>query len=299
MRHLKSYKLFESDDFSKPLTVKKGTEMFHSTGEDFDEKSLHGGGYDGIVWTTDTSAISQTYIPQSGASVYISAEHISAPSDDPMVQDIQKKIGIVFDYSEVEWDKHRASSWRPAPVFADIDNDDVTSWFDKQKKKNDYVTDKIKSELGYVPKEMGYHDNDLNYTFVVKTTGNTALPSDYRMKGRLFVITPKEDLSVYDMTYGGKIEGDLTDPDYKKVGFFDKLKKSGYDGVKINDWTQTEEFGNFGHTSIGLFKDGLKKCDIEVIPDVTYPKEFERMADERDWDSEEYKAYKKIIKVKS
>jgi len=251
------------------------------------------------VWTTDTSAISQTYIPQSGASVYISAEHISAPSDDPMVQDIQKKIGIVFDYSEVEWDKYRASSWRPAPVFADIDNDDVTSWFDKQKKKNDYVTDKIKSELGYVPKEMEYNDNDHNYTFVVKTTGNTALPSDYRMKGRLFVITPKEDLNVYDMTYGGKIDGDLTDPDYKKVGFFDKLKKSGYDGVKINDWTQTEEFGNFGHKSIGLFKDGLKKCGIEVIPDVTYPKEFERMADERDWDSEEYKAYKKIIKVKS
>lgn len=289
MKHIRSYRLFESE-FTSELTVPAGTEMFHSTSEPFEEKMLRGGGYDGVVWTTDTSAISQTYIPQSGGTLYVSADHIAMPAKDGTVRAIQRALGIEYDYDNIEWDGQRASSWMDAPVFARLGDDEF------KRSTRRYIRDKMKSVFGYDPDDRFSDEDDVS--FAVKVSGSEPQHNDYRLKGRLFVITNKEPLRIYDMTYGGNIEGDLTDPDYRKVSFFDKLDKDGYDGVKINDWSQTEEFGNFGHKSIGLFKSGLGKCEWSVVPDVTYPEEFERMADARDWDSKEYKAYKKIIDIK-
>ena len=287
MKHIRSYKLFESD-LKDNFVLDPGTEMFHSTSEPFDEKNLRGGGYDGVVWTTDTSGISQTYIPQSGGTLYVSADHIAAPSKEKTIQAMQRAIGIEYDYDNIEWDGYRASSWMDAPVFAHLGNG-----FEDFTRK--YVREKMLSELGYEPDDTFSGRED---AFAVKVSGSEPKHNSYRLKGRLFVITNEKPLKIYDMTYGGMIDGDLTDPDYKKVSFFQKLADGGYDGVKINDWTQTEEFGNFGHTSIGLFPDGLKKCTWAVLPDVTYPDEFEKMADAREWDSQEYKEYKKIIHVK-
>jgi hypothetical protein len=57
----------------------------------------------------------------------------------------------------------------------------------------------------------------------------------------------------------------LTDPDYHKVNQFRKLEEEGYDGVKINDFAQVQDWGNIGHRSIGVFAKSIGKLQWEVI----------------------------------
>src|SRR3990172_5327812 len=158
-----------------------------------------------------------------------------------------------------------------------------------------YVEGKLKSEFGYEPYRT---DSSGDHSYKLKETGREIMPSNYRMKGRLFVIKPKQDLKIYDMTEGGWREPDLTDKDYYKLDLFEKLEKEGYDGVKITDFAQTKEYGNLGHLSIGLFKRGLKKCEWEVVPDVTHPDDLEKMMSSGNWDTKEYKMFKKLVDVK-
>ena len=105
MKHIRSYqtqRLFENDsDFE--LTLPKGHILFHATGEPFDEKNLHPGWYDEVLWTTEESGISQTYIPAAGITVSISPEMIVRPAKDPSTQNLQKILGIEYDYDEVTW----------------------------------------------------------------------------------------------------------------------------------------------------------------------------------------------------
>ena len=121
------------------------------------------------------------------------------------------------------------------------------------------------------------------------------MPADYQMRGKLFILIPDQDLNVYDMTYGGSIDGDLTDLDYHKTDFFDKLKQKGYDGVKINDFAQSNDQGNFGHTSIGLFKQALPKVHREVVQDVVHH-DLEPL--NRDYRSPEYKKHRGVNEIR-
>ena len=57
----------------------------------------------------------------------------------------------------------------------------------------------------------------------------------------------------------------LMEPDYNKVSLFKKLEKLGYDGVRISDFAQSENWGNIGHASVGLFPSGLSKVRYERI----------------------------------
>jgi hypothetical protein len=66
-------------------------------------------------------------------------------------------------------------------------------------------------------------------------------------------------------------EGDLMDVQYHRHDMFQKAKQDGYDGIKIDDFAQLEEYGNFGHASIGLFyKDKIR---IKKIIDASHPEE--------------------------
>ena len=273
------------------LTIKKGTELFHSSGEPFDDKNLRGGGYDDIVWTTTDSAISQTYIPVAGAEMFTQTSSILLPSQSSIITSIQKMVGL--EYDDITWGRGgRAESYRVLKnPFQDID-DAHDSYYDTVPLKNQRINDYIINTLGYKPRSEDYNNN---YQWKLKVDGNKIMPANYQMKGRLFILVPSQDLKVYDMTYGGSIEGDLTDLDYHKTAFFEELMEKGYDGVKINDFAQSSDQGNFGHTSIGLFKQALGKVDREIVQDVVHH-DLEPL--NRDWRSPEYKKHRGLNEIR-
>lgn len=155
--------------------------------------------------------------------------------------------------------------------------------YNVNQKKNDYVNDQL-YKMGYKPTE--FDDYSHNHTWNLKLDRDTILPSDYRMKGRLLVVTPKRDMKIFDISTG---ESDLTDVQYHKLDLFDKLMENGYDGVKIDDFAQTEHQGNFGHRSVGFFKNAMKDLDIKEIKDVVHPIDMNKE------ESDEYSKYKEMF----
>lgn len=162
-----------------------------------------------------------------------------------------------------------------------------------EKYKNEYVNKKL-VELGYKPYAEDNFNSNHNWKLKISGLGKNSkiLPAEHRAEGRLLIVIPKEDLKIFDYTLGGSTEGDLTDLDYHKISLFDKVRESGYDGIKINDFAQIESEGNFGHYSIGLFKNALRKVSIQEIP-ATHPKDFgERHYKANDYKTPEYRQWK-------
>lgn len=233
------------------LIVKSGTELYHGTGEDFDEGDLGTGGYDKILWTTDKSLISQTYIPKSGIKLSTDTNFFLRPKKGEWDANVQRQLGIDFDRDEFEYRNNMIQSYTTPLVFRDK----------TEQEQIDYVHDKL-SKLGYEP-ENGFDGN--RTTWKIFITKDKIQRADEAFKGRLFILTAKKDLRVYDNTRGGETEGDLTDVEYHSLGMFRAIEKKGYDGVKINDFAQSVDMGNFGHESIGFFKNSIKNFKIETI----------------------------------
>lgn len=282
------------------LIVKKGTELFHSTGEPFDAEKLGAGFYDGLLWTTTDSAISQTYIPDAGSVLHTMTSHLLRPSKDPTTLAFQKELGLQYD--DIEWNGNTAKSYRiKSTPFQDLED----LYYDKEKNissmqidkmRNQRVNDYITKKYGYKPEGGDDYNNNASWKFKMK--GNQIMPADYQMKGRLFILVPTVDLKIYDMTQGGSVEGDLTDVDYHKLDIFEKAKRSGYDGVKINDYAQSKDLGNFGHHSIGIFPDSIKKLSKEVVNDVVHP-ELDKHYRDRDYRSAEYKKHRQLAEIRN
>jgi hypothetical protein len=157
-----------------------------------------------------------------------------------------------------------------------------------EKFKNEYVNGKLK-ELGYEP--IKSDDYNKNYGWKLKVHNQQLQPADYKAEGRLFIVRPKRDLKIYDTTEGGSREADLTDLDYHKHTWFQQAKESGYDGIKITDFAQSEDQGNVEHTSIGLFQETLRDVAIDEVPAVHH--ELGQFYG-TDWKTPEYKKYKGI-----
>lgn len=358
---IKKYNQFvnESKEVEDVIIIPKGEELFHGTLEDFDIKDIRVGGYDGIFWTSKYPAISQTYIPVSGTSMITRTEHFHRPVVDERSRDLQRQLGINYDYDEVKFDGNRATSWR-SPVEWKEKNDAAYEWREKHmelgkkvkakreelKKMDDEFIDNHKDiigeerdewkrkraelynevlemeseyekqskeyqdkgdskkweyeyinnalrELGYKPKD--HYGSDNNYTWDLKIGSDEnkterILPADYRAQGRLLIITPKEDLRIFD--YAKDTDGDLMDLDYHKIDIFRKVEEKGFDGIRINDFAQIEGEGNFGHDSIGLFESTIPKLDIVSVPAVHPPNFYDNHIKTRDYETKEYKEYK-------
>ena len=336
------YNLLEnfSENFSdNVIKINKETKLFHATGEDFDISKLRGGGYDGVLWTTKDSGISQTYIPVS-STVYTSTDNFIYPPKigSGNIDEYKNKINLVF--RDVEYNNRSLSSYiepkefekygeeynklhdkyysmlrevreQKEIVVKEKDNNkrnkllreiynmekEIDKIYDKMKsvdpinKKREYVNNYLK-KLGYEPDTLSGNNN---YKLKIKYENGeeVVLPKDYRTKGRLLILTPKETLNIFNMRTS--VEGDLTDLDYHKIDIFRKVEKEGYDGVLINDFAQIESEGNFGHKSIGIFNDSINKLSIDVLNNVEHPdeKEIKRMFRTRNWESKEYKKNKK------
>lgn len=335
---LEEVKLFEAvkNISDNEIIIDAGTELYHGTVEEFDIKNLRVGGYDRLFWTTTSSAIAQTYIPTAGVHIFTSSEHISMPTEDPTMQNIQRQFGIEYDYSQVKFEGHRATSYPTAPVFKEnndkhyklqelgyqkylelkkyeemsktANDEELTDDFFKKYEQveneyrnyydtanqqynikrfqNNYVNEKLEA-LGY--KHTGYDDNyNLNFGWKISIDNDQLQPADYRTQGRLIIITPKRNFKILDTTNRGRREGDLTDLDYHKHDWFEQAQKNGYDGIKINDFAQSTDMGNVGHTSIGLFQNTLRDVNAEEIQ-AQHPN-LSPHYQSGDWQSQEYKA---------
>jgi hypothetical protein len=174
--------------------------------------------------------------------------------------------------------------WRTAIVKAEMMEAKLRE-ANTEKAQCEYVNQKLR-EMGYIPtSESNYNGN---HHWKLKTKRGVLLRADYRAKGRLFILTAKEDIRFFD--YAGDREADLTNVDYHNIPMFRSAEKNGYDGIRITDFAQMESEGNLGHVSFGIFNGSIHKFDVEVLYDVEHPteQEVERMYKTRNWHSREY-----------
>lgn len=343
--------LIKSDKASE-MILEKGTEIFHGSGEDFDPKELRTGGYDGVLWSTLDSGISQTYIPVSGSWAYVSTRGFTKLPQ--RIRDNPKTYTNIFGltWTDIGYDQYnQVSSFFPPVEFKETDDiyfelskinmgnrenlqtikDEISEFLQKSENKdidrdkleelitketdletkyaestekmrsnnkerarNEYINKLIRSK-GYEPDTGDDHMAEYSWKLNTKYVNgvDTILDANYRESGRLFIMKPKRDFKILDLRKAE--EGDLTDVDYHNIEGFRKAGELGYDGVYINDFAQTEAYGNFGHRSIGIIKNSIKDLDMEVVENVEHPNddEMQRMSDAGIWASKEYLEYKK------
>jgi len=315
-----------NDTKTRDLILTPNDTLFHGTVEDFDVKDVRVGGYDSIFWTVNNSNIAQSYIPVSGITAFTNSELLRKPDSEFAKQlgiefsDVKKEgnqvrsyrmkndyfikvstkkhelltnlVNLDKEYKEAEkdYDKAEKDYDKKREILNDITNKIISAQeeyqkFNENKLLNEYVNKKMKS-FGYEPKDINSYDSNAEYRIKIKSD-HTILPADFKESGRLFVIKPKRNMKIYDYAMG--TDPDLTDLDYHKHDVFEKVQEFGYDGIKINDFAQTEEFGNVGHKSIGFFKDAIKDLNIKVVENVSHPKFKDRIGEK----SEEYSNWKK------
>lgn len=233
------------------VTIPAGAHLFHGTIEDF-STDLKGGGYDNIIWFSDSPKIAQLYIPKAGSKLFISPDSIARPSKDNDIQILQRELGIEYDYSDIKWERNTATSFKLAKGWNHV--------------PKDVEIDKLMDDAGY---EKRKHFSD---PYVLRRHNGKFLKKDEVAKGRLFIARVKSPLKIWNKASGR--DGDLMNLEYHDLKGFGKAKEAGFDGVLINDFAQSEEHGNFGHMSVGLFD--IKKLEIKQVP-----------AQYREWD---YKA---------
>lgn len=205
--------------------------FFHGSIEPWRNNLPHAGGYDGAFWTADKPLIAQTYIPQWGGSTLISFprhrpdDHI-APNKDILWDLAKKHLGASAEV--LSWDfRGYAQSWRSGKSV---------------------TFGQLQEEL----ERLGYTFKQPENSAWIKTDhqdGNRAIPNDAKPYGRLLIVEPMDDLKLMDISSG---EGDLTDLQYHQVDNIKKAFKLGTDVFKIDDFCQSPNWGNVGHSSWGF-----------------------------------------------
>lgn len=232
---------------NRTVTIPSGAYLFHGSVEKF-SGTLKAGG-DGLIWFSDSPKIAQLYIPRAGITMFVRPTDVARPDQDEKIQKLQREIGIAYNYDEVEWEGRRLKSF-PTPKGWD-------------RIPKDEEVERLLEKSGFEKDGNG---------FKIMMHGDKFLKAGEAAKGRLFVAKIKEPLTLWVKAKG---DSDLTDLQYNDFDGFKKAKHSGHDGVLIDDFAQSKEYGNFGHLSVGLYK--LEKLDIiKVVP-----------AQYREWD---YKA---------
>lgn len=220
--------------------------LFHGTAEKI-KGPLRGGGYDGILWTAEDSTIAQNYIPVAGSTLYFKEIDSCEIKESVKPYDIDLKLGEQMGYKAMIYSEKygRPNSW---------------SWFKGKKSvhlKKGELKEYIEDFLGYKAK---------NGLYKLRMERGKIMPSEYKIQGELYIMTLKEgqEIKLFDYRLGN--EGDLQNPQYNHLSAFEKIKISGYDGVIINDFAQSNNWGNLGHKSIGLFPSGIDKMEYVSIP---------------------------------
>jgi len=238
--------------------------LFHGTAEPI-EGPLHGGGYDGVLWTVDCPAIAQTYVPEAGITAFWSGDEWLA--DDVVVPEgttgrLACQMGYVAEVLQREGDRPhgRVRSWRytQGPEGPGLPGTPVPS------PRHRDVLRYVRDVLGYAPSAGTKALFELKERSRGEDGGFEFMPASYRMSGALYVLLPQEPLRLYDLAAGR--EGDLTALEYQKHEVFGKAAVAGFDGVRINDFMQSPSQGNYGHVSLGLLPAGIAKVTATPVP---------------------------------
>ena len=217
--------------------------LFHGSIEEIDGE-LRPGGYDQVFWTALNPSVAQSYIPATGGATYYS---VGGKSDYELKKDILPDSSfnkaalrlLGFDEKQISIDRVE-------------NNGRITSW--SVKEGVDIPTYK---DLDEKLREMGYTEKDDKIKNIFIDGVYTILPKNYKKPGTLFVFTGKTKLNFYDM----RDEGGDDLGQYNETDRFKQLQDEGYDGVIINDILQSEQYGNVGHTSYGLFGSAISKLN--------------------------------------
>lgn len=171
--------------------IKAGTELFHSTGEPFEDDDLNVGGFDKVLWTAMESAISQAYIPKAGSSTLTTTRWMWRPDQDERITKFQREhLGL--EYADVKWEHNQPTSFRVvrSPIKFDYSDHNF------ERKMNAHVNSVLMSPpWNYESQSESNYDGNHHWRLYHDDNRDIA-PSDYFKKGRLFILVPKRDLKL-------------------------------------------------------------------------------------------------------
>lgn len=223
---------------------------FHGTSVKNINKLITGG--DNILWTSDSIQISQNYISDfSNLIIYndISAENRISDSFDKIFP--TNKFDLlkleIMGY-EVKGEKDEYDNFKSYSVFKNEErvNIPTTHDFELFMSNNGYFKEDNKYKI-----KISYSENKIKL-----------INGKEKKQGELFLIKGISKLNILDISLD---ESDLLNKQYTKYELFSKLNEYGYDGIKINDFLNSDYYGNLEHISIGLTKEALKKVEYISI----------------------------------
>lgn len=230
----------------REVDLAAGTTLFHGTLEEFDDAPRPGG--DGVLWLAESPSIAQLYIPCSGGAAGFSPTLLTRPTKHDALRELQRDIGIEYDHDQVEWD----DIGRPVRFMAPDGWDELPTV--------EYVVSALRG-LGF-DVESKYSSVLVNTYFDAHGGHRYLLPGQCR-DGTLYVGHLLEPLLLWSFVNTG---GGLNDPQYNWFDKFDVVRSMGFDGVLIEDFAQSEDWGNIGHLSVGLFGEALDAVEWERFP---------------------------------
>lgn len=224
--------------------------LFHGTSCRFDRP--HVGGSDGVFWTAASSAVAQNYIPVCGSTIYTGVMDGLQLRERvwPKQYDVFTAVAALMGCTprEVTWDNFgRASTYTYPPNWPTYSE----------------VQRYIEDSLGYKCEGNGSKGYEMKFDGWDSLTKQPLIkPANFFIPGELLVIEGHQALRIFDMRHG---EGDLQDPQHRKIDAFERLRKSGWDGVVIKDFAQSKAWGNVEHDSFGFFAHAIEHLKIEKI----------------------------------
>lgn len=275
---------------SLEVIIPKGTQLYHGTIESFDTRNVRTGVYDEVFWTSDDIDIARMYIPETHGYQNLNIDSFFRGNE---IDGIKKSIGLTSAIIKKAWEKQEEgyklllywdeqNKWfakkfkeEYATNYANVPEEFFTKWmeaennkikYQKEWKTSDYF---LKKFIIQKMKSFGYDEKYGSFKKVKTDKDGSLLPSNYKDIGKVLLVTCNRNFKLYNIGHGK--EGDLMDLEFKNIEAFRKYEAKGYDGVVINDFAQSEKYGNYGHKSIGFFQNTLKDLSIKQIRDQTHP----------------------------
>lgn len=216
------------------------------------------GTYDQVHWTAPSSAVAQSYIPAAGGKTLLCINRFELdnsvrPSRHSVATEIVRMMG--HEAQDVSYDHTGlAKSYR----------------FQKGYPTHRELVQFVEETLGYASQD----DLGGDRRYWIKTGAwdaarqrPTVLAANFKMAGTLLVLEGFEGMRFLNISTG---DPDLQNLQYHRLKTFAAAREAGLDGVVIDDFCQTDQWGNLGHTSVGFFDSALPQLRVARQPAVRF-----------------------------
>lgn len=213
-------------------------------------------GRDNLFWTANNPQIAQNYV--SKFTHYILKSEITF--DERINQNFKK----LYPLNSTNVEKLKFLGYEIRGIENLYGGYDSYELFKNNIKINEIPNENVFNlfmrENGYFPDK----DNNFNikFKFDIKNDNKLLINNNEIENGKLVILKGIKKLKILDVSND---EGDLNIKQYTNYELFKKLNDLGYDGIKINDFTNSDYWGHYEHNSIGLTKEALKKLEILVV----------------------------------